>query len=94
MNAKKITLCVIIPTHWEALMGGSQYQAKLLIDRLHELGTHEIYYLTRWVNPDFVSRRYQIIRIGKHTGIGRYGHFVDTFRLLKNLREIKPDVIY
>lgn len=75
-------------------MGGSQYQAKLLIDRLCELGTHEVFYLTRRVNPNVLPHGYQIIRIGTVNGIGRYGHFVDTFRLLKSLREINPDVIY
>jgi len=75
-------------------MGGSQYQAKLLIDRLCELGTHEVYYLTRSIDPEFSPRGYQILRIGTVKGVGRYGHFVDTFRLLKSLREIDPDVIY
>ncbi len=31
MRAK---LCILVPAHWEALMGGSQYQAKVLIDYL------------------------------------------------------------
>jgi len=26
----RVKLCIIVPAHWEAQMGGSQYQAKVL----------------------------------------------------------------
>jgi glycosyltransferase involved in cell wall biosynthesis len=94
ISEPKIRLCIIVPAHWEALMGGSQYQAKLLIEHLLSLKKYDIYYLARRVNPQYSSDRYHIIRISESSGLKRYGHFFDTFRLFRLLKEIRPDVIY
>lgn len=75
-------------------MGGSQYQAKVLIDRLLEIGGYEIFYLTSRMDPVFQPQGYEIVRIAQRKGLRRYGYFFDTSRLLKLLRDIKPDLIY
>lgn len=93
MKYKK-KLCVIVPTHWSAIMGGSQYQAKCLIDKLVPTEQFEIYYLTRRYDPEFHPERYKIIKIADARGIRRHGFFFDVFRLLKLLDQIHPDVIY
>ena len=75
-------------------MGGSQYQAKILIDHLVTLDRYDIYYLARRVNPDSRPVGYQIIKIADGSGVRRYGHFFDAPRLLSLLKSIRPDVIY
>ena len=93
MEVKK-RLCVIIPTHWSAIMGGSQYQAKCLIDKLLPDERFEIYYLTRRYDSKFHPQGYKIIKVADARGIRRYGFLFDVFRLLKLLHQIQPDVIY
>ena len=93
MKDKK-KLCVIVPTHWSARMGGSQYQAKCFIDQLVPTKQFEIYYLTRRYDPRFYPKGYRIIKISDVRGIRCCGFFFDVFRLLKLLHQIQPDVIY
>jgi glycosyltransferase involved in cell wall biosynthesis len=93
MEVKK-RLCVIIPTHWSAIMGGSQYQAKCLIDKLLPDERFEIYYLTRRYDSKFHPQGYKIVKVANVKGIGRYGFFFNGFRLLRLLSQIQPDVIY
>jgi len=94
MQKNKIKLVVLIPTHWEALMGGSQYQAKVMIDHLIPTDEFDIYYLARRVKVGFEPQGYKIIKIGDPNGIGKYAFFFDGLKLFKALNEIKPDVIY
>ena len=93
MKVKK-KLCIIVPAHWSAMMGGSQYQAKCLIDKLVPTEQFEIYYLTRRYDPEFLPEGYKIIKVADEKGIRCYGFFFDVFRLLKLLHQIQPDVIY
>jgi glycosyltransferase involved in cell wall biosynthesis len=91
-EGKKI--CFVIPAHWEAVMGGSQYQAKLLVEHLVSLGQHSIYYLARRVPKERVSRGYELIQIASPDGLRRFGECLDTLELLRLLEKISPDVIY
>ncbi|MDP6376386.1 MAG: glycosyltransferase family 4 protein [Pseudomonadales bacterium] len=84
-------LVVLIPTHWEAVMGGAQYQAQLMMEELIREGGYEIYYLARRVDPDFVPTGYEIRRIGRLQGDN---FFMDARGLLAALNEIQPDTIY
>ena len=54
-GGRKIKLCFIVPAHWDALMGGSQYQAKLLIEHLLTLGKYDIYYLLGLLNSKLLT---------------------------------------
>lgn len=93
-NSKKIVLCIIVPKHWEAMMGGSEYQAKLLVEYLITQDKYDIYYLTGHVSRDFTPSGYKIIKISRYDRLHRLSRFVDTVRLYRLLRKIKPDVIY
>ena len=93
MKVKK-KLCMIIPSHWSAVMGGTEYQAKCLIDKLLPNEEFEIWYLTRRYDPRFDPQGYKIIKVADTKGIRRYGFFFDTFRLLRLLYQIQPDVIF
>src|SRR5690554_4204703 len=90
----KRRICFVLPTHWEALMGGSQYQAKVLIEHLLNEYDVEIYFLTTRSNLDFTPEKYEIVRFSSMTGIRRYGHFFDAVRLYKALARLRPDIVY
>jgi glycosyltransferase involved in cell wall biosynthesis len=93
MTRKKTKVCILVPTHWEARMGGAQYQAKILIEHLLDKNC-EIYYLARRVNQEFKPHDYQILKIPSLQKISRYGFFFDAFGLFYLLRKIRPNVIY
>jgi glycosyltransferase involved in cell wall biosynthesis len=93
MGRDRIKLCILIPTHWEALMGGAQYQAKILIEHLVRLGTFDIHYVAQQVANSYVPQGYSIHRV--EGGRRIVGTFVwDVPRLWRLLRSLNPDVIY
>jgi len=94
VNTYKKKLCIIIPAHWAAIMGGSQYQAKFFIESLASINKYEIYYLARRVDPTFKPYDYRIIQIADPRGVRRFGESFDAPRLINLLRNIKPDIIY
>lgn len=75
-------------------MGGSQYQARMLIDHLVAQEKYEIYYLARSTCEAFMPDGYAIRRIAEPKGIRRYGEFLDAPDLLRILKEISPEIIY
>jgi glycosyltransferase involved in cell wall biosynthesis len=88
-----LKLCVLVPAHWEALMGGSEYQAKVLIEFLLKHHDVDVHYLTAYHKPDFRPDGYRIVRFSDRRGIRRYGSFFDVFRLYRALRDLAPDAI-
>jgi glycosyltransferase involved in cell wall biosynthesis len=87
-------LCVLIPSHWTAVMGGSEYQVQVLMGHLLRRSDVEIFFVTNRVAEDFEANGYQIVRIAKQFGVRRYGLFFDALGLYRILRRLKPDVIY
>lgn len=75
-------------------MGGSQYQAKLLIDHLAADREHEIYYLARQVPETFRSETHRLVRIAPVRGIRRWGKLMDILDVVEHLERISPDVVY
>lgn len=72
-------------------MGGAQYQAKILLERLVETTDHEIHYLARRV-PDYrTAPGHTIHKIGNSTGMN---FLFDAKSLLRTLTELAPDTIY
>lgn len=92
MDERKRKLCVVIPAHWAAVMGGSQYQARMLVEAL--VDEYDIYYLASNVSDSYSPKNYQVVKIADRTGIRRYGYFFDAPRLTGILGDIKPDIIY
>jgi glycosyltransferase involved in cell wall biosynthesis len=86
-------LCILVPAHWEAQMGGSQYQAKLLVDYLLRHYDVDIVYLTTRANPQFRPEGYRIVPFSDHRGVRRYGSFFDVVRLYRALARERPDII-
>lgn len=89
----KYRLCLIVPAHWDAIMGGSQYQAKLLIEHLLKHYEVEVHYLTTLHNPESRPDGYRIVRFSDQRGLRRYGRFPDALRLYRTLRDIRPHAI-
>jgi glycosyltransferase involved in cell wall biosynthesis len=87
----RLRICVLIPTHWEAVMGGAQYQAKLLVEHMLASGGYEVYYLARKVRSDYRPDGYEVRQIGTSSGSRLV---LDSVRLLSALREIRPHTIY
>jgi len=90
MRAK---LCILVPAHWEAQMGGSQYQAKVLVDHLLAHYDVDIVYLTMWADPKFRPLGYRIVPFSDRHGLRRYGSFFDVVRLYRALARERPDII-
>jgi glycosyltransferase involved in cell wall biosynthesis len=86
-------LCIVVPAHWEARMGGSQYQAKVLIEYLLKHYDVDIAYLTTHHDPNFKPQGYRIVPFSEPRGIRRFGLFFDAFRLYNALRKERPHAI-
>jgi hypothetical protein len=89
--ARRKRVCVLVPAHWEAVMGGAQYQAKLIVDQLVASGRHDVWYVAKQTDPGFEPDGYRIRSIG---GSLRMRYVLDCRRLLKILEDIRPDTIY
>ncbi len=91
---KRKRVCVVMGSHFSAIMGGAQYQAKCVVERLRETGRHEIFYLAREFDPDYRAQDYVLKRIVGPKGLRNLGFVFDTRALLNLLHQISPDVIY
>lgn len=85
---------LLMPTHWSALLGGAEYQAKLLLEHLVRTGRYRITWACRRVADGHRPDGYEIRRIARHDGFRRRGFFLDHFRLGRLLEELRPDAIY
>jgi glycosyltransferase involved in cell wall biosynthesis len=90
----RVRLCVLIPSHWTAVMGGSEYQVQVLMEHLLSRNDVELFFVTNRVAEGFEARGYELVRIAKQFGVRRYGLFFDAPGLYRILRRLKPDVIY
>jgi glycosyltransferase involved in cell wall biosynthesis len=93
-GATRRRICVVVPTHWAALMGGSQYQTKLLIEHLAETGRYEIHYLAHRTLAGFTADSHQVHRIGRFQRLRRYTDLVDAWSLYRTLTRLEPELIY
>jgi glycosyltransferase involved in cell wall biosynthesis len=94
MNSARVKICILLPSHWETSMGGSQYQAKVLIDYLLRHYDVDIAYLTAEPPPaSFKPDGYRIVPFSDRRGVRRYGSFFDVVRLYRTLRRERPDII-
>jgi glycosyltransferase involved in cell wall biosynthesis len=89
----RLKLCILVRTHWAARMGGSQYQAKVLIDYLLEHYDVDIVWLTTRADPSFTPEGYRIVTFSDPGGLRRYGSFFDAVRLYRALARERPDII-
>ena len=76
------------------MMGGSPYESKILIETLNKSDKYEIFFITRRCVENYPTDGYTLKKISRGDGTRRFGEFVDAGRLLKILKDLKPDVIY
>jgi glycosyltransferase involved in cell wall biosynthesis len=74
-------------------MGGSQYQAKVLVDYLLAHYDVEIVYLTTRADPAFTPTGYRIVSFSERGSMRRYGKFFDVIPLYRALARERPDII-
>jgi len=73
-------------------MGGAQYQAKLLIERMAETGGYDAHYLARVIpGAEYQPSDHTVHRCG--TSKNMYMAF-DALQLTKRLKELRPDAVY
>lgn len=89
-----LKVCIVMGSHWSAVMGGAQYQAKCIVEQLIKNKDFKVVYLARIINQKYSPKGYSIIQIAENKGIKKYSYIFDYFRIKKLLRKIKPDVIY
>ncbi len=92
MPRKKI--CIIVPTHVSAKVGGAQYQAQCLTDVLVESGKYDVYFIAQRTKPNYKPTKYTLIHISKTHKIRRGEFLLDIPNLYKTLVKINPDFIY
>ncbi|MGI9259349.1 MAG: glycosyltransferase family 4 protein [Gammaproteobacteria bacterium] len=93
-SVRKPTVCFVSPAHWDRMRGGSEYQAKLLIDGLVEQRQVSAVYVANWTPDDSEAYDYSIARISTPSWLRKYGAFLDALSLYKHLKRIRPDVIF
>jgi glycosyltransferase involved in cell wall biosynthesis len=89
-----VRVAVVIPTHWDFLMGGAQYQAKLLVQTLFEEYGAVVRFFSARASANRSFPDHQVVCVGHTKWHRQFGHFWDYFRLRRALREFAPDVIY
>ena len=93
-GTRAIRIAVVIPSHWDYRIGGSQYQAKLLIEQLYTRYGAEIAYLTARASEKREFPDHRVVCVGKSNSLRHFGHFWDYFRLQRALEGFAPDIIY
>jgi glycosyltransferase involved in cell wall biosynthesis len=89
-----IRVAVVIPTHWDYRMGGSQYQAKLLIEQLYEAYGATVTYFTARAGDTRRFADHRVVCVSRSNAPRQVVHFWDYFRLQKALAAFDPHVIY
>ena len=89
-------LCIMMPGHWSHTMGGSQYQAKCIIEELNKTGRYDISYLTRNYDPHCKDNGYKLVGYGYPGARQRGSHrlLFEMVILPRILRKIDPHIIY
>lgn len=90
----KQRLCIVIPVHWKARMGGAEYQVKCLLDHLRTLDRYDIHYLAHRVPGEGQFDGYMVHRVGHGGGRPRFGFVSDAPSLYRALRRLRPNVVY
>lgn len=86
-------VCVLIPSHWSAKVGGAEMQVRLLVERLVARPNVDLHVVARNVGADYRPHGYRLHRVPARRQVG--GTFVLEAPALHGvLRRVAPDVIY
>lgn len=87
-------IAILLPSHWSAIQGGGEYQAKLICQHLVESGRFEVHWLSRRIHSEYQAQGYATHKISEHEGLRAKAFFFDQIALSRLLHEIRPDIIY
>lgn len=93
-GARKLRIAMISPEHWNRVMGGAEYQVKLLMQRLQEKSDVDIRYFAARTGKQTKFDSHEVVSVGRGGFLSKYGRFWDIFRLYRALEKFGPDVIY
>ena len=94
-SPKAVTrVCMVVESHWRAVMGGAELQARFIAEGLAARPGFEVHYLARRCLPEPAGDPYPVTCIGNDSGVRRRAVFFDAPRLWRALEAIDPDVIY
>lgn len=87
-------LCIVLGGHWEAQMGGAQYQARCLVEALVGRADFETFYLAHVVPQRLERDGYRIVRFGPANPRRRAPMLAQLVYLYRELQRLKPQVVY
>ena len=93
-SGRKLRLAVVVPVHWAAFMGGSQFQAKLLIEHLMEGNEYEITYLAHRTQTGYESASHRVVTTRGWRRLRKYTDLSESLSLYRALKALNPDLIY
>jgi len=94
VHDKRRKICIVVPNHWSSKMGGSQYQAGRLVTALTKDPGNQVFFLSRSVDPDYRPGDYSVVSVASKFSLPRYRRVFDIPEILKQLRRIRPEVVY
>lgn len=86
-------VCIVLEAHAYAQMGGAEYQAHQLAEKLCQYPGVRVTYLARSV-PSHLTTQYEVRQVGNSDGFRRRALLFDARKLWRTLSQISPDVIY
>lgn len=93
-GARRTRVCVVLDSHWDALMGGAEYQVKCLIELLAARDDVEVFLVCRFCPSSTEAAGYRIVRFGRARKHGRLRMLMDLPSLYRTLTTLRPDVVY
>ncbi|MFN0186042.1 MAG: glycosyltransferase family 4 protein [Aquabacterium sp.] len=90
----RLKVAILLPTHWSHVMGGAEYQCKVLCDQLVADGRFDVHWLSRRFAPGYRGQGYSAVQAGKVRQRLAKGYFLDRPLIERALDRIQPDVIY
>lgn len=89
-------IAIVLDSHWDALMGGAQYQVRGLVELLRARPGVALDFVARFLPRDAHWRPegYRPVRFGSDSAHGRLRMLLDMPSLYRTLRTLHPDVVY
>jgi glycosyltransferase involved in cell wall biosynthesis len=91
---KRTSICILLPDHFSANMGGAEQQAGTLADALARTNKYNIIYLCDRADENYKPKGYEIRLIGKDRVPGKWSPFSTAQILFSELKKIHPAIIY
>jgi len=86
-------LCILMPAHWSATLGGAEIQMRYLLSHLRQSTDHEIFMICRRSLLS-IDEGVPIYRIRTPTPVSRYSYLLDYPSVQCLLKRLDPDVVY